>query len=98
MKKVLIYIVVGAVLYYLLKKFLKRKKYENYFIKELGFGDKYLSKFTTDELVTIYSYLKNYSRKGIVLTQSVSPEFYNKVVAVNNKAFNIYGTKIFSNI
>ncbi len=97
MKKVLIYIIVGAVLYYFLKKFLKRKKYENYF-KQMGFGDKYMSKFTTEELVTIHSYLQNYSKKGIILTPNISLSFYNKVKAVNDKAKSIYGVPIFTNI
>lgn len=98
MQRIIIYILIGALLYLILSKVFKRQKYMKYFQKELGFGDVFLNNFSTDELITAYSYLRNYSRKGITLTPSVSPEFYFKVKALNDKAKSITGFPIFTNI
>ena len=98
MKKVLLYIAIGAIVYYIIHRFLRRKKYLDYFKKQLGFGDIILSKFSTDELITAYSYLKNYSRKGITLSYNVAPEFYQKVKALNEKMISLSGSPIFTNI
>ncbi len=84
MKKLFIFIIVAFLLYYFIHKFLKRKKYLDFF-KDMGFGESLLSKFTTDELFNSYNYIVNYSRKGIKLTASIDPMLYSKVKSINDK-------------
>lgn len=52
---------------------------------EMGFSELYLSKFSTDELYTIWNYLENYSLKKIPLTPNVDSALYAKTKAVNDK-------------
>lgn len=86
--KPLIVIIILLAAYYFLSKYLKRRKYMKPFL-EMGFGELYLSKFTTDELFTAWNYLKNYSLKGIRLTPEIDANLYYKVKTMNDK-FNIF--------
>jgi hypothetical protein len=87
MKKIAIYLIIAAVAYYFLDRYLKHRKYYNFF-RDLGFGDKYLAQYSQDELFTSWNYIVNYVRKGITLTPNVDPELYAKVKAVNDKYHN----------
>lgn len=89
--KIFIYAAIAIIAYYFIHKHLVRRKYMKPFL-EMGFGEGYLSKFSTDELFVSWNYLKNYSLKKILLTPSVDPVLYAKVKAVNDKYH------IFSNI
>lgn len=88
MKKLAIGIALILVAYYFVSKYMRRDKYIRYF-KDIGFGDVFLSKFSTDELYYSYSYVENYARKGIKLTPNVDPDLYEKVKAIDNK-FHIF--------
>lgn len=87
-KYIFVYAAIALVLYYFLHKYLQRKKYMNPFI-EMGFSEYFLSKFSDDELFTIWNYLENYSLKKIPLTANVNPVLYAKVKAINDK-YNIF--------
>lgn len=89
--KYILYIAIAFVLYYFIHKQLVRRKYMKPFL-EMGFGEGYLGKFSTDELFTAWNYLENYSLKGIALTPNVDINLYSKVKAINDKYH------IFSNI
>jgi hypothetical protein len=91
MKKVIFFLAIAVVVGYFVNKALKRRKYMKPFL-DMGFGEFYLSKFSTDELFNSWNYLKNYSMKGIALTPNVDPVLYAKVKSINDKY------KIFSNL
>lgn len=91
MVKYILYAVILFALYYFGVKYLKHKKYYDFFHKELGFGDNYLKRFTEKELAICYDYIHNYANKGIQLTASNNPVFYAQVKAINDK-FNIFSS------
>jgi len=90
MLKYILYVLVAFALYYLVHKYLRRKKFIDFFHKELGFGIEYMNKFTTEELADSYNYVKNYSNKGIVMTAKIDPVLYAKLKAINDKYHIFY--------
>lgn len=91
MKSQTVYIIIGLVVLYLLIYFvfIKKSKYYLFFQKELGFGDEFLNKFSSDELKASYIYINDYSREGKKLTANNNPELYKQIKAINDK-FHIF--------
>lgn len=86
MKRFILYIIVAAVAYYAINKFLQRKKYLDY-LHSLGF--RIADDMTGDEVKTSYIYLHDYARKygaqaGKML-QDYSPLLYAKAKAISQK-------------
>lgn len=97
MKKYIAYLAVFIIVYFLFNKWYKRKKLMSFF-KDMGFGDKFLNKFTNSELFTAKNYIVNYTRKGLSLTPSIDEKLYYELKQMNDKWLKLSGIKLFTNI